>query len=229
MGCCLLSLPRIMTTKQQVPLLKVTAELAYRECIGTVLLLKVTVELAYRECIGTLLQGRTGAAASLVCPLCRAKVQGQELVKGVNEDAQALEEEDSFAASLEQKASTSESKLMVLLEEVTAYLSSGLSSCLSSLSVCLLVCASVCVCVISSAPLDEHASTDVCVCPADGSVIRECRDEKEYHVSLLRPLRTLAHTKRIVRISAIVFLAVAQCHALQQALRAVRCVCGSCE
>ncbi|KAL0020479.1 hypothetical protein WJX77_009137 [Trebouxia sp. C0004] len=70
------------------------------------------------ECIGTLLQGRTGAAASLVCPLCRAKVQGQELVKGVNEDAQTLEEEDSFAASLERKASTSESKLMALLEEL---------------------------------------------------------------------------------------------------------------
>ncbi|DBB09876.1 TPA: hypothetical protein ACH3X3_001489 [Trebouxia sp. C0006] len=70
------------------------------------------------ECIGTLLQGRTGAAASLVCPLCRATVQGQELVKGVNEDAQALEEEDSFAANLEQKASTSESKLMALLEEL---------------------------------------------------------------------------------------------------------------
>ncbi|KAL0037370.1 hypothetical protein WJX79_004318 [Trebouxia sp. C0005] len=70
------------------------------------------------ECIGTLLQGHTGAAASLVCPLCRAKVQGQELVKGVNEDAQALQEEDSLAASLEQKASTSESKLMALLEEL---------------------------------------------------------------------------------------------------------------
>ncbi len=151
-----------------------------------VLLLNVTVELAYRECIGTLLQGRTGATASLVCPLCRAKVQGQELVKGVNEDAQALEEEDSFAASLEQKASTSESKLMALLDEVTACLSNGLSSCLSSPSVCLLVCASVCVCVKSAAPLegDEHASTDVYVCSADGSVVKECPGKKENRVSL---------------------------------------------
>ena len=115
------------------------------------LLLNVTVEFVYRECIGTLLQGRTGAAASLVCPLCRATVQGQELVKGVNEDAHALEEEDSFAASLEQKASTSESKLMALLEEVTAHLcvhSSVLSSCLSSLSVGL--CACLCTCELSS-------------------------------------------------------------------------------
>ncbi len=116
MGCCLLSLPRKSTVKEQV-----------------VLLLNATVELGYRECIGTLLQGRTGAAASLVCPLCRATVQGQELVKGVNEDAQALEEEDSFAANLEQKASTSESKLMALLEEVTA-----------CLCVCSLVCHPVC-------------------------------------------------------------------------------------
>lgn len=54
----------------------------------------------------------------MTCPLCRARVQGQELVKGVNEGAQSLEEEDSFAATLEQKASTSESKLMALLEEV---------------------------------------------------------------------------------------------------------------
>ena len=46
----------------------------------------------------------------------------KDLVKGVNEGAQALEEEDSFTASLEQKASTSESKLMALLEEVTIYL-----------------------------------------------------------------------------------------------------------
>ncbi len=114
------------------------------------LLLNVTADLAYRECIGTLLQGRTGAAASLVCPLCRANVQGQELVKGVNEDVQALEEEDSFAASLEQKASTSESKLMALLEEVRVCLFNGMSSCLSSPFVCLSVCASVCVCVKSS-------------------------------------------------------------------------------
>jgi len=148
----------------------------------------VTVELAYRECIGTLLQGRTGAAASLVCPLCRANVQGQELVKGVNEDAQALEEEDSFAASLEQKASTSESKLMALLEEVRVCvcLSIGLSSCLSSLSVCLLVCASVCVCVMSAAPLegDEHAPIGVYVCAADGFVVKECPGQKANHVSL---------------------------------------------
>lgn len=119
---CLLWLPR--------------RSIVYKE----VLLLSVTADLAYRECIGTLLQGHTGAAASLVCPLCRAKVQGQELVKGVNEDAQALQEEDSLAASLEQKASTSESKLMALLEEVTAC-SVCLSLCLSScLSDTLLAC-----------------------------------------------------------------------------------------
>lgn len=56
-------------------------------------------------------------------------MQGQELVKGVNEGAQALEEEDSFTAALEQKASTSESKLMALLEEVRLDL--PLSDCLS--------------------------------------------------------------------------------------------------
>ncbi|MCJ1368791.1 hypothetical protein MMC16_007939, partial [Acarospora aff. strigata] len=70
------------------------------------------------ECIGALVQAsRTGNACHLVCPLCRAKVQGEELVRGVNEGAQALEEEDSFTATLEQQASTSESKLNALLEE----------------------------------------------------------------------------------------------------------------
>lgn len=39
-------------------------------------------------------------------------------MKGVNEGAQALEEEDSFTAKLEERASTSESKLYALLEEV---------------------------------------------------------------------------------------------------------------
>lgn len=74
---------------------------------------------ACRECIGALLQAsRTGSASQLVCPLCRAKVQGQDLVKGVNEGAQALEEEDSFTTTLEEQASTSESKLNALLEEV---------------------------------------------------------------------------------------------------------------
>ena len=42
-----------------------------------------------------------------------------DLVKGVNEGPQAHEKEDSFTASLEEDASTSESKLMALLEEVT--------------------------------------------------------------------------------------------------------------
>ncbi|KAL3157879.1 hypothetical protein ABBQ32_012289 [Trebouxia sp. C0010 RCD-2024] len=71
------------------------------------------------ECIGTLLQAsRVGNAPHLVCPLCRAKVQGQELVKGVNEGAQALEEEDSLTATLEQQAGSSESKLNALLEEL---------------------------------------------------------------------------------------------------------------
>ena len=55
---------------------------------------------------------------SLTCPLCRAKVQTQKLVKGVNEGAAALEEEDAFTATLEQKASMSDSKLKALLEEV---------------------------------------------------------------------------------------------------------------
>ena len=40
-----------------------------------------------------------------------------DLVKGVNEGPQTLEKEDSFTASLEKNASTSESKLMALLEE----------------------------------------------------------------------------------------------------------------
>jgi len=125
----------------------------------------VTVALAYRECIGTLLQGRTGAAASLVCPLCRAKVQGQELVKGVNEDAQALDEEDSFTATLEQKASTSESKLMALLEEVRACLCVCPLVCHPVCPVHLWACSSVCVCVKSAALLEgyEHASTDLYV------------------------------------------------------------------
>jgi len=87
-------------------------------------------DMVCRECIGTLLQGRTGAGAHLICPLCRAKVLGQELVKGVNEGAQALEEEDSFTETLEKKASTSESKLVALLEEVMLCLSVYLHVCL---------------------------------------------------------------------------------------------------
>ena len=82
--------------------------------------------MLYRECIGALIQSAGGSAPHLVCPLCRAKVQGQELVKGVNEGAQALEEEDSFTAVLEQQASTSESKLTALLEEVGLH---GLAAC----------------------------------------------------------------------------------------------------
>lgn len=62
---------------------------------------------------------RAGNASHLVCPLCRAKVQAQDLVKGVNEGAQALEEEDSTTVTLEQQASTSDSKLNALLEEVS--------------------------------------------------------------------------------------------------------------
>lgn len=74
-----------------------------------------------RECVGALLQAsRVGnGAPHLVCPLCRAKVQAQDLVKGVNEGAQALEEEDSVTVTLEQQASTSDSKLNALLEEVS--------------------------------------------------------------------------------------------------------------
>ena len=76
-----------------------------------------------RECIGTLLQAsRAGDATHLVCPLCRATVQGQELVKGVNEGARTLEEEDSLTARLEQQAGSSESKLNALLEEVRLHL-----------------------------------------------------------------------------------------------------------
>ena len=90
-----------------------------------------------RECIGTVLQGHTGGAAGLTCPLCRAKVQTKELVKGVNEGAQTLEEEDSFTASLEEKASSSDSKLMALLEEVMLCPSVCLfSKCLSIRCVC---------------------------------------------------------------------------------------------
>lgn len=40
-------------------------------------------------------------------------------MKGVNEGAQALEEEDSVTVTLEQQASTSDSKLNALLEEVS--------------------------------------------------------------------------------------------------------------
>lgn len=73
-----------------------------------------------RECLGALLQAsRNGSTSQLACPLCRATVQSQDLVKGVNE---AHEEEDSFTAALEQQASTSESKLNALLEEVSVIL-----------------------------------------------------------------------------------------------------------
>lgn len=41
-------------------------------------------------------------------------------MKGVNEGAQALEEEDSVTVTLEQQASTSDSKLNALLEEVSS-------------------------------------------------------------------------------------------------------------
>ena len=66
---------------------------------------------------------------------------------------------------------------------------------------CLSVRASVCVRLKSAASLegDEHATADMCFCPADGTVVGECPGEKE---SLLRLLNMLAHTKRIVRTSA---------------------------
>ena len=72
-----------------------------------------------RECIAAILQSGAGTSSSLTCPLCRAKVQTQKLVIGVNEGAAALEEEDTFTATLEQKASMSDSKLKALLEEVS--------------------------------------------------------------------------------------------------------------
>ena len=61
-------------------------------------------------------QGRQYIPSSV--PSVPSHSQDQELVKGVNEEAQASEEEESFTATLEQQASTSESKLNALLEEV---------------------------------------------------------------------------------------------------------------
>lgn len=90
----------------------------------------VMLAMLCRECIGVLLQAGAGSASHLVCPLCRAKVQGQELVKGVNEGAGALQEEDSYTAKLEQQASTSESKLTALLEEVRLHVSEPYSALL---------------------------------------------------------------------------------------------------
>ena len=51
-------------------------------------------------------------------PVSSSSPHPQDLVKGVNEEAQAVGEEDSFTATLEEQASTSESKLNALLEEV---------------------------------------------------------------------------------------------------------------
>ncbi len=68
---------------------------------------------------------------------------------------------------------------------------------------------------------DEHATTDVYVCLADGSVVRECPGQKQNPSQPLEAVTCVAICQSVLWLHVCNhLLAVAQCHALQQALGA---------
>ena len=100
-------LPHILS-KQQCP---------HSKCFFDVTEVGTSLCLMCRECIASLLQDDASSSNCLGCPLCRTSVHQSALVKGVNDWA-AAPEEDLFSMNLEEKGSTSKSKLTRLLQEV---------------------------------------------------------------------------------------------------------------
>ncbi len=71
----------------------------------------------HRDCILELMENRIAAEVQPTCPLCRADIRSGDLVVGVNA-AVPTHHDDAMLASLQEQASSSDSKLQALLHQV---------------------------------------------------------------------------------------------------------------
>lgn len=105
----------------------------------------MTLMLYHRDCILELMENRMAAEVQPTCPLCRADIHSGDLVVGVNA-AVPSHQDDAMLASLQEQASSSDSKLQALLNQVLCCRPELIIACHHQSSCCGMLCYAVLYC-----------------------------------------------------------------------------------